>query len=719
MSSKFPLEILRSSELNSLERLPDGNDYFKDINNIRDGLEKEANNIDKWDTLFNAIDLKYDELIDNNADDELVNSLKQFSYNSYFTLLERLPLLSDYWKNWLIFEYKIKGVESSINILRLSVQKFPTSIDLWTDYLSALISQYESVEDEATKKEYEESIRFQYELAIKYNGANYNSHIIWDKIIEFENSINKDSKISRDLLLRVIRIPLYEYSKYFKEFFEINKTYELEEVLDKESLTNYLSKFGKLTSGELTTDEKNQIIDDYSYEIFSDIQRLVNEKWNYESSLLFQSFSIKNTSDIEKEVDNWVKYLDHEITSFQNKHSNLEIVENLFERALIPNCFNSKLWYKYLFFFHKSNLDENTKFEKMNLIYQRCCQKYMPLDDFNLKTSYVDFLMLYGKFEEANEFIIDLLKMYNSDSKSIYFKREYLESMTKLMELWVESSINKDMFLTVCEELIRAYFKKGEPPKKKTYIEHAKDEITENTRSIRNYLDALLQLINDDSICLIVNKFLEVTLISETPENFKTVRTFFNEFFREQSLQNSVKFWKFYIELEGIRNVNLKNLKNLIDYIKENVNLPKIIIDSFVDLYYDLVTSNMPLAIQSQSEIKRSIIRRDVDRSNSFFINQSMRKRLSKHNCHIKELEEVRLSRSQNFTSVNLGDEFLKMAKKHINHPGILVEALPEITNLVLEDDRLNFSGPSKLTMPPLPTFKNVEKASLPINYPE
>ena len=58
------------------------------------------------------------------------------------------------------------------------------------------------------------------------------------------------------------------------------------------------------------------------------------------------------------------------------------------------------------------------------------------------------------------------------------------------------------------------------------------------------------------------------------------------------------------------------------------------------------------------------------------------------------------------------------MTSKQIGHPGIFIDAVPQITNrLMLDGNDIDLTQ-ENLSIPPLPMFKNVEKASQPIKYP-
>lgn len=154
--------------------------------------------------------------------------------------------------------------------------------------------------------------------------------------------------------------------------------------------------------------------------------------------------------------------------------------------------------------------------------------------------------------------------------------------------------------------------------------------------------------------------------------------------------------------------------------------MPKAILDSFIDLNYEIVSANLSEIFDNNANTGRSddtLIMYDNDISESLIVNSSGRKRLSNNNYIIQELEEAKLAKSQNkYESgqplVNREEELLKIIRKHADHPGILVDHTPEISNKIMNEGNWVSLDKDVVDVPNFPTFKNVEKASLPIVYP-
>lgn len=710
---------------------------------LKDEVDQNPNDITKWDLLFKSFNEKFEELYDDQNKQAINDTFKKFVHESYSELLQRFPYLTSYWKDFLIFEYKLNGVEASIDILSKSVDNFPYSIDLWTDYMSALITQYEGLEEESERKSQIDFIRSQFDMALKYNGKQFLSHPLWDKLIEFESTINGNEEPSKEILatcLQVIRIPLYQYAQYYNRFVEINKLFSIKHIFsvdpDRESLTEeYLNRFNKGSLDELSTIEEHQIIDDFSYKIFTSTQEEVNQKWTFESAISLPEFSLHHYSQIEKESSNWINYLDHEITKYnaleetnKNKRVQFEYVTNLFERSLIPNCLNSKFWLKYLAFLNSLHLQTQEKYDKMKSIYDLAINRFIPLDDNYIRFNYSLFFLKYDRFDLSNELLFDLIKLFGGlGTSKLYQKDHYLQSVSSLIKSWSQS-LEGIRFIDTIERIIDNYFQDSEKGTK-----HGTETNKESNKQIddkfifdENYIKILEKLLNDESICVIIDFYLNYLQNNSTPSTYIKIRKFFNKYHREPAVQKSVRFWKFYIEYEGIVHHNVLNLRKIMKTIQNNTQLPKSIIDGFTDLNYDIVTANLSTILDNNAntgKIDDTLIMYDNDLSDSLVVNSSARKRLSNNNYLIQELEDAKIAKSQSRYEpgqplVNREEELLKIVRKHADHPGIVVDHTPEISNKLMNDGNWISLEGDAIEVPNFPTFKNVEKASLPMVYP-
>ncbi|CUM63772.1 uncharacterized protein PRCAT00001356001 [Priceomyces carsonii] len=693
----------------------------KDFEKLKKDIKQSPNDLRKWDLLFEAFNDKFEELYGEEKDKNITTEFKRIVDESYLELLDRFPLLVFYWKNWLILAYKLDGIEASINVLEKSVVEFPYSIELWVDYLSALISDFKlGKDDEGTLDQKIQNIRNLYTLALRYNGKNFNSHVLWDKAISFESEVDSNSHELLSLYLDNIRTPLYQYAQYFKQFSEINKNYKVEDIVPESELQDYIIKFQGSNIDDLSEADKFQIIDDYSYKVFNETQKTVDEKWQYESSLMYQDFSLDKIEEIEKEIGAWRLYLKYQVNKYSEEPNSFQfdLVCNLFERALIPNCFSSNLWMSFLSFLNFLQLNDQEKYEKMSQLYHRAGNRFLPLNDNILRFSYCDFLMKYDKFDMSVEYLFDLIKMFSGslDPKGVYLKKPYLESINKLIELWKQKMNQPEYSGQLCT-IIFDYFSVDEKSRKSR---HSKDPTIDNKEDSykfnENYVRILQKLLNSDSICIITDLYID-SLNQSSESATEEMRHLFNNIFQENEFTKSVKFWKKFIEFEGLKTRSMINLIRIVTYMSCNTQLPKVMIDALIDLSYDILLPNLADALEMTPETREFLLYMDASKSNSLFINSYLRRRMSKFNFYLGDVDDKRITSSKH-RSVLREENLLKLAKKHFDHPGIITEAVPEVTNSIMNDKVKYPLESSRLEIPPLPTFKNVEKASLPINYP-
>lgn len=151
---------------------------------------------------------------------------------------------------------------------------------------------------------------------------------------------------------------------------------------------------------------------------------------------------------------------------------------------------------------------------------------------------------------------------------------------------------------------------------------------------------------------------------------------------------------------------DMVNLRNVINYIKSYSQLPKTCIDAIADQVYDYATCNLPVVVRE--ELQDDLLLSVKSSSNSIIIDHKLRSRLANNSFIVQDMEDRKEKNGKEY-------ELLKLLRKHVNHPGILVDAQPSITNeIAIEDIDIPQAG-----VPDLPTFRNVEKTNTPIKYPE
>lgn len=680
----------------------------RDSTNKNSNIPKNPNSIGQWNELIRKSEDKYDN---SGAQDDQRKKYATSTSNVYRQLLSRFPFLTELWKQFLIFTYKANGLKDSLAVLELATKVHPQSISLWVEYLTALTSAGD---------EYFPANRIDQEFsrAKSHIGYNFHSDPFWDLYISHV-SRKDDPKDLLSLYLYLIHIPLYQYAKYYNQFVEMNKTFDVNEIVEDENhLNNLLKAFDKTDVSELSALEKGQLIDEYANSIFVETQRQVNEKWPYESSLGLQEFQLSTPPDVEP----WLRYLNYELDILKTlpdesqKVHQLRFISNLFERAVVPNCFNSQVWLNYCDF-----AETHLPFDEAKSVYDRAVFNFVPLNEPQIRVKYEGFLMKHEMFDVCNEYLLDLLRLFSgSTGCNIYSKAPYMHTLQQIVSLW-NKHVASDTLTGILESIVSGFFDRVDRYKKEpTRDQNGRDKMQYELKQA--FVTLLSKLLNQDGITVITVAYLKLL---ETAGKVVQIRQFFNKYFKEQAFLWSVQFWKFFVDFEGYNQVNLVNLRSIINIIKEKTALPQRAVEGFLEIYHEIVLKNLKSAIllkgPNGEDLHDTLINLGLEKSRSLSTNKSAAKRMAANNAYIKDLEDLKKSRnsSSHYSSslVDREKEFRKYVKSHVFHPGIFRE-LPEQNPPATEAKFVSLLD-DNVHVPEFPTFKNLDKASRPVQYPE
>ncbi|RLV83600.1 Pre-mRNA-processing factor 39 [Meyerozyma sp. JA9] len=649
---------------------------------MRSEVDRDKNDIGAWERLLKALEDSYKSQNETGAlDDTLGLDLDE----TYTALLERFPYLTVQWKNYSVFKFQFQGIDASIAALAQSVENHPTSVELWTEYLTAMTTQ---------DPEYNDAPRLRnlFSKAIDIVGHHFNSDPIWDMYIAFEAKVSgPESEAVISVYSKVTHIPLYKYAIYFEHYSTINKGAQLHQICPKNAIDQYLQKFEKSSPDQLTEAETSQIIDDYCYKVFTNIQELVGEFWAFESQI--ESFDY-NGKTVPKEKSIWKEYQEYAISKFQSEPSevNYSVCVSIFERALVPNCDDGHFWLKYISFLNSSNFHIEATRTKIEHAYNRANNTFVPVTETATRTSYIYYLMSLDERSNALDHLLDMIETLAGPD--LYLKQQYLVYVELFVGILTELSSD---FVSTSKILITNFFED----------DHKRASLPEGEYSDK--LNQLFQLLNNDSICVVVFSYLrhvEKMYKNDMEIASETLRTFFNQYYRQPALSRSTRFWHFYVEFEGVVMKDMVNLRNIINYIKSYSQLPQTCIDALADQVYDIASGNLPVVVRE--ELQDDLLLSVKNSSRSIIMDHKLRSRLAHNSFIVQDMEERKEKNGNQY-------ELLKLLRKHANHPGILVDAQPSITNeIAIEEIDIPQAG-----VPDLPTFRNVEKTNTPIRYPE
>lgn len=737
MDGFLPLDVGASPETehkNGRGKLPTKPSKREKWESAKTAALEDPNNMEKWNELFDALEGKLEQAKDSKS--EIAPEVTR----AFTLLLRRFPYLSEYWKRYLILQYKVSGIHDSLEVLGNAVEKFSQSVSLWVDYLNASLAVHErekseqeknsdtNEKSEAEKEKTEDEnltmknsrlaeIRNKFVEAADKIGLNFNSDAFWDIYIDFETKHSGPAdKRLLDLYMKLISIPLYQYARYYNQFSEISKNFSVSDIIPEVALKGYLDQFQKSLVDELSTVEQHQIIDTYVYSVFTSTQKKVNEKWSYESALTLPEFSVNDLEAIKEQSENWKQYIDYECGILENDKESttqFEMVVSVFERALVPNCLQGSMWQKYADFL-EANPTTDPNLPNADSVYQRAITQFVPLENTEIREKYIQYLMRNEKFDEANEFLLKLIKLYSGTS-GVYAKGAYIHTLRQLLNLWTDSLLSGTL-VDVLESFVDGYFERIDRYKKPVSGEQTNKDTESKYHLNASVSTALSKSLNEDGICVVAVAYLQA--LAKKTDSATKIRTFYNKFHRHSAFSHSVQYWKFFVEYEGYTHKNLVNLRAIVNHIKTATSLPKKAVDYFIDTYYEITCANLAMAtaLRKNDDYLDILVTRGNDTSDNLGVNRSARQRLAENNYMIQEYEE--LPKGGFRLPVEKQNLLMSMRLRHLDHAGIFVDTKPEITKRIIDGGWISLLDDNP-TIPPLSGTLFVDKINAPINYPD
>lgn len=525
--------------------------------------------------------------------------------------------------------YQIYGIDESIKILTRSLDSFPQSLELWLDYMTILISNF---------NEDKEKIRFNFEKGLQFVGNQFLSHPLWDKYLEFEQNEQNLQNVVQ-ILLKVIRIPLHQYSKYYQMFLTTKQSVNIDEIVVLEEELTVPEGVGE--------EEKTRLVDEYFNKVFLNTQTYVAEIWPFESQIKQTFFTLSPVSN--EEFDNWSKYLTFQITKHSQSKSSVTKQQTIstFERSLIPTALYPKFWYRYLDWYLDNYPDE---FDNINAIYIKAVNLFIPINFIDIRLNYALFLQAYKQdVNKVHDVYLSIISYVPSDLKPIVKYIRFLSS--------VNSNYKKTC--EVLESVLSNYFNRG------------KSELD-------FHVSRFHKLLNDKTISIVIVELIKINwYFIKNHLNVKKILNYYSKF---EILNGSIPFWTMNYKYHK-QYRDFKNLNKIIEFVKNGSSLPISTITMIILDYTEFLKTN---------HLEKSSLFDLTNYSKILYLETD-----------IADPLEARLRADH---------QSFKRQRRQSGHPGVFIDK-PEVTNSIID------LKVRRDKIAPLPTFKNVEKASLPIEY--
>ncbi|GMM31221.1 Prp39 protein [Martiniozyma asiatica (nom. inval.)] len=603
---------------------------------------------DAWDKL-----ISYNESLVNISG---ISKEKKRIYADFDTLLTRFPYHTTYWKRYVAVAYSMDGLSKSLIILKRALLLFPQSLDLWVDYINILIANnvLKPAEMKAT-----------FEQGAKYVGRHFLSHDYWNVYLEW--TIKHDGRNSNEfisLLLRIIKIPLYEYSKYYETFTGVMGNFPIKDLIEEKSIeewinNHYSEQLDRYSIDDIVEANSLDIISSFFEYNFEKIQRETNDRWIYESKLERVDFDLSSLSN--QELQPWLDYI-----KFEMENGNIEQTIALFDRMVIPACLCENVWQMYARYLIQNNCNDS----HIDKVFTLACDVFIPSDLLNIRYMYIKYLELVKKDPaQVKNVYLSIISNQNTNGEPVAKYLNYLMSQSSSPQTLI------DDILTA----LNLYRKENDLHSQTT--KRQKQEIQTQTLTI-----------HDVDIQNLYSKLTYRTIgqlvVSMTSYYWFTKKI--SKKHDHEIVKPSVEYWYFYFNFE-LKEKNITNLTNIINYIKYSSSMSPIDINRLILRYVDYIFKNKTLnELNSTSrEILRYFLETDVESS-----------------LHEKHFLKIRADGNNDEEAFNL-----RLWRQN-GHPSATCDGRPTNSNPIRVADTLWRKDCFER-----PKFRNVEKANIPVKY--
>lgn len=637
-------------------------------------INKELEDDPYSDKLWNDLVSHHEKLIIDHM--SLLKSrreLKSLLYSDFDKLLTKFPYYTKYWKKYINIVKNLEGLQPSVEIMKRSIVVFPYSLDLWVNYMLAVLVHKLQNDNEIAKS---------FTNASEKIGYHFLAHEFWDMYLNWaRGKYGSNSLDYISILSKVVEIPLHQYAKYNEEFTKLRQNFTILDLVKKEKLTKFI-ELKKLNSANENIDdfiENNSamLIDEYYNDVLLNIQNRAQERWKFESKVKMDFSLVFPTNE---ELNEWNAYLTYEEEyhkSVGNFENNQELI-SLFERALIPLCFVEQIWIRY----NRYLIQNKGEQFKIILNFNKACDHFVPLDEKNIRYMYVKYLELKVKnIESCKTIFISMIEKNPTDCEIVSKYIEFLISQ--------EPEDQKKQFFEDLINSVHLYNQKLH-----------EDNHQHKKKKNANFINKKLEIKSNDIVFL--NKLLNFWTIGQlvinvcrytwlVEKDIKRTRDILMGLFGTEAVKSNKGYWFFFFKFE-LSQRNKKNLSNIINHIKTATTLNTSDINLLIEEYNSFIFKNFTVTEMKNNErdIIKNILETDFESS-----------------MHMKHFLKIRLAGS---SDVDLID---KRIIKENGHPAASCDGRPAIINPILITDNLcDSKEPYRL-----PKFRNVEKASLNVKY--
>lgn len=302
-------------------------------NKISTELVQNPNNIELWKELILVSETIDKKPITKSSTSDQITLLK----TSYESFLNKFPFEFKYWIKYAIWEFKLGNTDKANEIYLRGLNISPWCIELWIEFLKFKIETISNNIDKVLEL---------FEKSRGFIGFHFYSSEFYELYLGFlDNYKNKENEfeIKYFILLRIIlEIPIYNYSFFYKKWFDIIENLSQDEKLAKDKLKYILPNDNYKIDKKLFAELKKRFTDAYISTQFHTF-----ELYNFEKKLITKNKKFMSVQDIHA----WLGYIDYlEIKQYPNK-----FIELVYYRWLYKEITNEEIWLKLtdFYIYHK------------------------------------------------------------------------------------------------------------------------------------------------------------------------------------------------------------------------------------------------------------------------------------------------------------------------------------------------------------------------------
>ncbi|KAF1943620.1 TPR-like protein [Clathrospora elynae] len=364
-----------------------GEEAAAEINKLLGAVVENEDDFEKWETLVTRAS-ELEGGVTRNSSPSAIELVR----NVYDCFLTKFPLFFGYWKKYADLEFSIGGTETAEMVYERGVSCITPSVDLWANYCTFKMDTSHD----------NDIIRELFERGAHFVGLDFQSHPFWDKYIEFEERIQEPANATK-IYSRVLRLPIYQFSRYYEKFNVLLGTRPVEELADPDTLETLknavqLENQGQPEKPVLEIERQlRQKINEYYYNSYLKTQVDVSNRWNYEQAIKRAYFHVTELEDAE--LDNWRKYLEYE-----EKQGDFERTSFLYERCLVACALYDEFWLRYARWMFSQGKDENAR-----IIYMRASCIFVPISAPTIRLNWARFEEKIGRISVARDIYLAML----------------------------------------------------------------------------------------------------------------------------------------------------------------------------------------------------------------------------------------------------------------------------------------------------------------------